>query len=72
MTGRQLEGKYGIKIADDSFYTMAGTLIKAYKIYSADGCLWENGLRSIKAVEQECKQWGQQLLAIKARKEALV
>lgn len=70
MTARQLEKKYGIRIADDSYYSMTGKFVKAYKIYSADGCPWEKGLRTIKAVEQECKQWEKQLLAIKAKKEA--
>ena len=69
MTKIQIEKKYGIKIADDSYYSMAGKFVKAYKIYSADGCPWENGLRNLKEVEKECKQWEKQLLSIKAVKE---
>lgn len=64
MTKALLEAKYGIRIADDSYYRN-GKLVKQYKIYSADGCPWENGLATIKAVEQECKQWEKQLLKIK-------
>lgn len=42
---RYLEGKYGIKVIDDSFYNpFIKKWRKLYKIYTADGCLWENGL----------------------------
>ena len=68
MTKAQLEKKYGIKIADDSFYNpIKCKYTKAYSIYSADGCPWENGLRTLKAVETECKYYEKQLLAIKAK-----
>lgn len=67
MTRAQIEKKYGVAIVDDSYYNWNGKLVKQYRIHSADGCPWENGLKTIKAVEQECKQWEQQLLAIKAK-----
>ena len=67
MSRKQLEEKYGIRIADDSFYSpLKNRIVKAYKIYSADGCPWENGLPNLKAVESECKEWEKHLLAIKA------
>lgn len=68
MTKAQIEKKYGVRIADDSFYNpMRNKYTKAYKIYSADGCPWENGLRTLKAVETECKYYEKQLLSIKAK-----
>lgn len=66
MNKQQLENKYGIHITDDSYYSpRTGKYIKAYKFYSADGCPWENGLRSIKAIERECEEWAKHLLTIK-------
>lgn len=66
MTRTQLEKRYGIKIADDSYYNqMSGKFVKAYKMYSADGCCWEKGLRTLRAIEAECKTWEEQLLKIK-------
>lgn len=71
MTRAQIEKTYGVKIVDDSFYSYRkGRYQKAYKIYSADGCKWENGLHTIKAVETECKQWATELKGIKADVEA--
>ena len=53
-------------IRDDSFYNpRTGKFVRAYRFCSADGCPWENGLRTLKAVEQECKEWAKHLLAIK-------
>lgn len=70
MTRNQLEKTYGIKITDDSFYNPRnGRFVKAYKFCSADGCSWENGLRTIKAIEQECQEWAKHLLSIKERVE---
>ena len=71
MTRAQLEGKYGIKIADDSYiHPVNGRTVRAYKMFSADGCKWENGLRTLRAVEAECRQWEKQLLEIKTKVEA--
>lgn len=70
MSRKQLEKTYGITIADDSFYNpLKGRFVKAYKIYSADGCVWEKGLRSLAAIKAECETWKEQLLKIKRIKE---
>lgn len=67
MSRAQLEKKYGIKIADDSWYNpFTFKWVKAYKIYSADGCPWAKGLKNLKAVENECKYWETALLKIKS------
>ena len=68
MTRTQLEKKYGITIRDDSYYNpFTFKWVRAYKMFSADGCPWENGLRTIKAVEAECKRYAEALLNIKER-----
>jgi hypothetical protein len=68
MTIRQLELKYGIKVEDDSYYhPLLGRYVKQYKMYSADGCRWETGLPTVKAIENECKQWENVLINIKER-----
>ena len=68
MTIKQLEEKYGIRIVDDSFWNpLKAKFTKAYRIYSADGCPWTNGLRTIAKVEEECKQHEADLLAIKLK-----
>ena len=54
----QLERQYGITIVKSD-------LDNEYTIYSADGCKWENGLRTIRAVETECRWWHEELLQIK-------
>ena len=59
MTKQQLEEKYGVRIEREEYF------LNYYKIYSADGCPWEKGLRTIKACEKECKKWGKELLQIK-------
>ena len=70
MTKLQIEQKYGIHIADDSYYNpFKHKFIKMYRIYSADGCPWENGLKTIKDVERECKTWEREILAIKCGTE---
>ena len=55
---RRLEKKYGVHIVWD-YWT------NEYKLYSADGCLWENGLKNLKSVEHECEEWAMQLCAIR-------
>lgn len=61
-----LKKKYHIHIVDDSFWhPMYGKYIKRYKIYTADGCPWENGL-SYKSLLAECKKYGDTFLAIAA------
>ena len=65
MTKAQIEKTYGVKIRDDSFYNpRTGKSVKQYRIYSADGCQWENGLRSMADVERECKEWASELKEI--------
>ena len=62
MSKAELEKKYHVHIADDSWYDpISGKIRKAYKIYSADGCPWENGLRNLAAVEKELKEWSKEL-----------
>ena len=63
---QSLEKKYGIRIVSDGniYNPYTGKSIERYKIFSADGCRWENGL-SYKGVIAECKQWSQELLQIK-------
>ena len=66
MTKAQLEKKYGIRIVEEVCWRSSlKRNVKSYKMYSADGCPWENGLSSIKAVERECKEWESHLLKIK-------
>ena len=65
-TKKQLEKEYGIKIVDDSYYNpYSGRMVKQYRIYSADGCQWENGLKTLDAVRKECEEWATHLKAIK-------
>lgn len=72
MNKAQLEKKYGITIRDDSFiHPLNGRTYKQYRIYSADGCCWEKGLKGLKGVEKECKEWEKQLLSIKAKVQAI-
>ena len=66
MTKQQLEAKYGIYIADDSYYNpIRGKFVKMYKYYSADGCLFSNGLKTLKDVEKDCREWSDTLIDIK-------
>lgn len=69
MTRKQIEKRWGVSIVDDSYYDWNCEHVKYYKIYSADGCPWENGLRTLKAVERECREWNDTLLSIKREVE---
>ena len=61
----RLEKKYGVKIAEDNLYNpLTGKFTKRFKMYSADWCLWENGLTK-EGVKEECKTWGESLMNIK-------
>lgn len=53
MTKKQLEEKYGVRIEWDDEYLRD---LHEYRIYAADGCLWEKGFRTLKGVEKECKE----------------
>ena len=58
MTKQQIEKMFNVRIVDDSYFnSVSCKYVKAYKIYSADGCCWEKGLRTLKAVKAECEQW---------------
>ena len=50
----RLEKKYGIKVVEDFVSAISGKQL--YKMYSADGCPWENGL-SLKGLREECEEW---------------
>jgi hypothetical protein len=58
----RLEKKYGIKVEKDFVSAISGRQL--YKMYSADGCPWENGL-SLKGLREECAEWEKELLEIK-------
>ena len=62
---KRLEDKYGIKVVDDSFYNpLTKKWHKLYKMYSADGCPWENGM-TYNELQAECKKNAKALLEIK-------
>ena len=61
-TIERLEKKYGIKVRKDFFSWESSKQL--YKMYSADGCPWENGL-TLKGLREECKRWEKELLEIK-------
>ena len=63
----RMEKKYGISIRDDSFINpLTGNEYKRYKIYTADGCLWENGL-SFRGLQAECRQYGDKFKEIERK-----
>lgn len=63
---KSYESKYGITITNDSFTNpLTGKYQKRYKIYTADGCLWENGL-TYRGLQQEIKTSGDIFLQMKA------
>jgi len=65
----RLEKKYGIKIVDDSYYNPRKNMtVTQYRIFSADGCPWENGL-SYQGVFRECRDNAETLLKIKEKVE---
>lgn len=60
----KMEKKYGITIRDDSFYNpTTGKTVECYRIYTADGCPWENGL-TFRGLQAECKQHGDEFISI--------
>lgn len=63
----RLEKKYGITVVEDEIYNpFTGKTKKRYKMYSADRCLWMNGLTK-DGVKAECKKYGERLLNIKSK-----
>ena len=67
MTKAQIEKRFKVTIADDSYFGPTGRFVKMYKIYSADGCRWETGMKTLKAVYEECMEWKDTLLDIAAK-----
>ena len=60
----KMEKKYGIKVRDDSYWNpFKRKFVKRYKIYTADGCPWENGL-SFRGLQAECRKHGDVFIAI--------
>lgn len=54
---KTLEKKYKITIEPDMIYNpLTGRTKMCYRIYTADGCSWENGL-SYNALIAECKKY---------------
>ena len=62
MTKAQIEKKYGVHIVWNLWN-------EEYVIYSADGCRWDCGFRTINECEKECKEWKDTLISIKTIKE---
>lgn len=67
---KRLENKYGVRIRHDGikWTNTRREPTTLYKIYTADGCSWENGL-TYKGVLMECKRWAKELLDIKSNYE---
>lgn len=52
-----MEKRYNVRILDDSFWDpLRQTYCKRYKIITADGCSWENGL-SYRSLQKECSKY---------------
>ena len=65
----RMEKKYGIRIRDDSFHhPFKNQYVQRYKIYTADGCLWMNGL-SYRGLQSECRWYGDTFKEIKRKVE---
>jgi hypothetical protein len=61
-----LNKKYGVKIVSDSYYnSLLDRSVTLYNIISADGCSWEKGLTTKRAVKAECERWAANLTMIK-------
>lgn len=60
-----LERTYGIKVVSEGHHynPKKGKSIETFKIYTADGCPWENGL-SKEGVKRECERWGGTMVEI--------
>ena len=65
----RLEKKYGISIADDSYWNpLQQRYVKRYRVYTADDCEWENNMtwsRLLTMLKEDAKR----LLEIKRRVE---
>lgn len=70
---KQLEDKYGIYIHLNPFHDPITLEPKArYKIYTADGCPWENGLTyglTYKGLFAECRKYAKVFAEIRGKVE---
>ena len=69
MTGfKTIEEKYGVKVVSEGewYNPRTGRMQETFKIYSADGNLWENGLTR-RGVKAECEKWEDILIKLKNR-----
>ena len=67
MSMDRISEKYDVAIVLNGYYDYNGRYIKLYDIYTADGCRWDAGLRTLKAVADECKRWEKEILNISKR-----
>ena len=72
MSKEQLEEKYGINIEENGYWNWQDKYVKLYDMYSADGCCWEKGFKTIKAVAEECRRYNKELLNIKKAYEEFI
>ena len=65
---KTIEKKYGVKVVSEGtwYNPYTGRSVETFKMYSADGCCWEKGLKR-KDVKAECEAWADALLSIKAK-----
>lgn len=61
----QIEKKYHIVVCPDNFWNpLSNRMEKRYKMFTLDGCPWENGL-SYKGLLKECEMYKNLFLKIK-------
>ena len=61
----RIEKKYGIRVCEDRIYNpLTGREKVCYKIYTADGCHWENGLTK-EGVKAEVAKWGDAMIEMR-------
>lgn len=62
---KTLEKKYGIAVRSEGqwYAPRKGKMIETFKIFTADGCQWENGL-SRDGVKKECETYGEEFKKI--------
>lgn len=67
---KTIEKKYGIKVTHDYYdWLMGDKQIEKFRVYTADGCLWNKGLTragvkvmvehdapSLKAIKKQCRE----------------
>ena len=62
LSRKRLKEIYGVDIVYDHW-------LEEYKMYTADGCKWCNGLRTVKEAEEECKLFADTFKGIKKQYE---